>query len=229
MNIHTPHPSALDFKRNEVKTLEYLRNWKLVKDFPKLDKMIEFALPNYMNLDKLDRTSFEFQADFPIGIQRHIHQMYVGVRITQNYEEATYFLAIGDKDEPTELIRKFHFDYAHPSNSTDQPVPVFHLQYGGKLSPNMIAVGVKGTKIDSWLSVPRLNFSPVNLAILLDMAFSEFRTEQTEKIVEKSEWRNLIWKNEEFILRKYYKSIADFCTSGSYNSKNLIRDFCYGR
>lgn len=233
MSIHTAHPSPSNFVINEVETLKYLRTWRLVKDFPDLDTAIQYSLPNYKDIKKLEKTAFEFHAEFPIEIQGHNHNMFIESRISQsdkgNFNEATYLLAITGKDDPAELIRKFHFDHAHPSISTNQRVPIFHLQYGGKLSPKMEKRGLIGKKIDPWLSVPRLIYPPINLAILLDMAFTEFSTEQTAKIIEKSEWRNLIWKNEKFILRGYYTGISDHCNSASYSAKKLIRDFCYGQ
>lgn len=138
-------------------------------------------------------------------------------------------MAITDRENEEELIRKFHFDFAHPKNPTRQPVPIFHLQYGGKMTPYMKKAGLNDSKLDHWLSVPRLSFSPINLALLLDMTFCELRTVQTRKIVETQEWRTLIFSNEKFLLINYYTSIADHCAGASYTNKNLIRDFCYGR
>ena len=53
------------------------------------------------------------------------------------FTECTYSLSIAKQEKPEELIRKVHFNHAHPSIKTDQPVPIFHLQYGGSMSTKM--------------------------------------------------------------------------------------------
>ncbi len=60
--------------------------------------------------------------------------MLIEAKITEakgTFNECTYSLSIANKENPEELIRKFHFDHAHPSIKASQPVPIFHLQYGG--------------------------------------------------------------------------------------------------
>ena len=89
--------------------------------------------------------------------------------------------------------------------------------------------GMVADKLDTWLSLPRLNFAPVNLAILLDIAFCEFKSDETNNIVEDSNWRALILKNEKLLTFNYFTSIKTHIDSANYNKDKLIRDFCYGK
>jgi hypothetical protein len=229
MSIHKTHPTVLAFKKNEVETLEWIFTRRLVKDFSELNQKIEFTYYNFKDRDKLRNTDFTFHADFNMIIQEKIHRVILGANIRGDFELASYFMAICGGKKSLSLIRKFHFDYANPKNRTKQPVPIFHMQYGGGSTTEMKDLGISDKKIDNWLSVPRLNCTPINLAILLDITFCEFRTEETRKIIENPEWKSLIKKNEELLVRPYYKSISDFSTSQDYTSTHLIRDYCYGQ
>lgn len=232
MKSNDSHPQILDFKKNEVQTLEHLRNRKCFRRYPDLDTKIQYTLANYKTPVQIEQNDFIFHAEVGMTIQKHPHKMYIEARIAQingTYGEATYSLSIASKEDQNQLIRKFHFDHAHPSIKTTQPVPIFHLQYGGKLSPKMQELKLTDEKLDHWLSVPRLNYPPVNLAILLDIAFKECATEDTAKVTETSEWRNLVYKNEQFILRGYYQGVNNFFNSPNYGPKNLVRDFFYNK
>lgn len=225
------HPKVLDFKQNEFKTLEFLKNRRLLKGFSDLDESIDRAFFAYKDPERLKRLGFQFHADFWIEVQKKWHRILVEALISEakgTFNECTYSLSIAKKEQPNELIRKFHFDHAHPSIRTNQPVPIFHLQYGGTLSPTLQGKGILDAHLEKWLSLPRLTFPPVNLALLLDTIFFEFRTEETNKIIESSEWRGMIYKNEQFILTQYYRAIGNFCGSAHHKTTRLIRDFCYG-
>ena len=71
-------------------------------------------------------------------------------------------------------MRKFHFDFAPVVDKNDRK-PVYHLQYGGKPTPRMKELNVDDEHILPWLSSPRINSTPINLALLLDMIFRPFR------------------------------------------------------
>jgi hypothetical protein len=93
----------------------------------------------------------------------------------------------------------------------------------------MLGASVVDKKIQPWLSIPRMNFSPINLALLLDLIFVEFKSPITNNIVERREWRELIKANEDLMLKSYYNSINNFFTRGSHSTDNLFRDFSYGK
>ena len=230
MNIADNYPNFEDFCKNEFKTLEYLRSRTILKDYSELETSISNYYNEYFGLLKNNENfDFNFHCDFTMEVEGHFHKIIVGANVKMNYSECSYFLAVVGKDgDNDKLIRKFHFDYAIPSTSTNQKVPIYHLQYGGELSPAIGELGISGSKLDSWLSLPRLNFYPVNLALLLDTLFCEFRTEETNKVVENSEWRSLIFKNEELLTKNYFCNIYTHLNSQNHKRDNLLRDFCYG-
>jgi hypothetical protein len=137
-------------------------------------------------------------------------------------------LAFCESDEnSSKLIRKYHFDYDKSIN--DMKKPLYHLQYGGKLSPNMIYCNVTDDNDYSWLSIPRINFTPINLALLIDFIFVEFKSPVTESIIERTEWRQFIKTNEELMLQGYYKCVNQFFSRGNHTANKLFRDFSYGK
>ena len=234
MKINHNHPSFDDFKKNEVKTLQYINARGLIlKDFPELLSKIQQSYNENKGKVSKNNFNFIFHADFNMSIEGSQHRVILGANLEGNYSLCSYFLAVvGKGPDSAELIRKFHFDYALPpvsaSTKIKQPSPIYHLQYGGKPSPEITALGINDNKIDHWLSLPRLIYSPVNFAILLDILFCEFRTEETHKIVENPDWRALIFNNENFLTKSYYAGIRDHMVSGGYKKENLVRDFCYG-
>jgi hypothetical protein len=229
MSINRNHPTSLAFKKNEVNTLELIVTRKLLKEFTDLDEKVKYAYYNYKDRTTLAAKDFVLHADFEMPIETKRHKVIIGANVIGDFTIASYFLAVCGKNKSLKLIRKFHFDYAHPRIATKQPVPVFHLQYGGKMTDEMGALGITDKKIDPWLSVPRLNYQPINLALLLDMIFCEFRTVQTKKITEDPDWKSMIKKNEELMICPYHNAISDFSKSAKYGTGELIRDYCYGR
>lgn len=231
MKINTSYPKVYDFKVNEYDTMKYICDHGLLPD--SMSGLSEAIYSKYLASQpssKFRTNDLRFHCDFDMEIEGSKHKVFIGFQIVRNYDECTYFLAVCAKNNPNVLIRKFHFDYASPNIQTKkQDVPVFHFQYGGKLTPEMRELALDSSRLESGLSVPRLAFPPINLALLLDMLFCEFRTEETTRITEKPEWRKLIYCNECFISKSFYQSISNHTLSLGYGNNNLIRDFYYGR
>lgn len=233
-NVDNTYPNLIDFKKNEIDTLAYLYTRGLLKDFQGLSSDIEQAHFYYSNLKprQLAHEIFSFVSDFDFVVQKDVHRIVLGGQVTgtSKYELCTYFIGVCGKDDKSmNLIRKFHFDYAHPSANPNQAVPLFHMQYGGELAPDVSDRNITDDGIEGWLSVPRLNFAPMNLALLLDMFLCEFWTIDINSIIEDSTWRDLIYKNEALLLKGYYGSAADHFRSAGYSKLKLGRDFFYGR
>lgn len=231
MSIHHNQPTIDLFKKNEVKTLEYLTTrGGLLKNFPNLSQTVNLAYYNFHGKRNQRAFDFLFHADFEMTVEKSSHKIIVGANVTGTYSLCSYFFAIaGNNEDENRLIRKFHFDFALPSTNVRQPVPVYHLQYGGKISPEIEKMGLTSEKLDHWLSLPRLNFPPVNLAIMLDILFCELRVEETREIVESDDWRALIYDNERFLSKNYFDNIHNHVNSRAYRKELLIRDFCYGK
>jgi hypothetical protein len=226
MKIFDNQPGYNDFVKNEVDTLTWLKTRAFFKDYSELANIVDQAHLEYASkLKKGNLLHFDFHAEFEMEVEHAFRYVIIGANVTQNFNECSFFLAVTEKDDRAKLIRKFHFDYADKANPTLQNVPSFHLQYGGQPSPRMTAMDT--SKLDSWLSLPRLNLYPMNLALLLDMTFCEFRTKETNAIVESSEWRQLIFKNEDFLSKNFYENIYSHLNS-RHKIDYLLRDFCYG-
>lgn len=227
MKIYNNFPESFAFKKNEFKTLEYIRNWGLIgSPFETLSSALNKCYEQHYNVD-FSIYPFELQLDFPMEIQDHIHRVVVGANIRGSKDINSYYLAICDAKEE-QIIRKFHFDFALPDIKTLQRVPTFHLQYGGKSTQYIKDKNWNDDKIDSWLSVPRLSFMPMNLALLLDLIFCEFTNKDAKNIHEDSRWRTLVLDNEKFLYFHYLTNIHTHMQSSRYNNKYLLRDLYYG-
>jgi hypothetical protein len=224
------YPNYLDFIKNERKTLNFLANSTFIKkSFSELSDSAELSFYDLKIKDQILRKhEFSFGCNFDIKIESNIRRIALEALILPNFSLVSYVLSICENNEaPLRVIRKFHFDYAIP-NIHEEPKPVYHIQYGGETSPQILALNIDIAELQPWLSTPRIRFYPINLALLLDMVFNEFRSDETVGIVERSEWRDFIKSNEEIILKPFYAGVARFL-NGDHKSKYLLRDFYYGR
>lgn len=229
MKISDLHPTFEEFVKNEVDSLEYICNRGLLSYFDDLQSTICNYTSYYKSKIKKGKfDKFEFHASFYMEVEKQIRNVLIGSVVDTDFKECSYFLVIVNEEDNNKIIRKFHFDYATPANTTKQRVPTFHLQYGGKMSPKMAQAGLNDSKLDNWLSVPRLNFSPINLALLFDILLCEFKTVETNEVIQTSEWRTLIYNNENFLSANYFKTIAAHLQSQQHTPSRLLRDFCYG-
>lgn len=221
MPVLLPHTS-MEFKENEIKTLEFIcTRYFFEDDFNELATALSTAKMQYQGFRKKG-FDFNFTANFEMEIEERAHQVVLHASLVGNYDLTSYSIGVCEEGDSKELIRRFHFDYIHKNSGTKQKVPVSHLQYGGKCNNGFLT-----NKIAHWLSEPRFNFPPINLALLLDLVFCEFSSEKTKKITEDPRWRDLILKNELLLYKHYYKTISDHIGTTRHTKDNLVRDFCY--
>jgi hypothetical protein len=226
MSIKLPH-SSIEFKKNELNTLEYICNRGFfVGNFNELANALYQTYSRYRGLKK--NFDFKFVSDFELQIEKYLHRVILHAEVIGNYDFTSYSIGICGKDNSEELIRRFHFDYVHDKIGIKQKVPISHAQYGGQSGCGFDGRQFLTNKIEDWLSEPRINYPPINLALLLDLVFCEFSTEETKKIVEDSDWRSLIKDNEIFIFDHYYRTISDHIHSIRHCKEILVRDICYG-
>lgn len=231
MSIDKEQIPSADFIHNEVKTLGFLRaQASVAKSFPELYTKANTAYSFYSGvLKKTTPTCFKFGCELKMEIENKNRSLFIEAYVRQNYSLATYALCMCDSDnEEKKLIRKFHFDYDPKGNSSVNKKPKYHLQYGGKATPGLISNGISAGHLYEWLSVPRLSITPINLALLLDIVFNEFPSEVTQRVIEKSEWRDMIKANEDNVLVPYFLNVSQFINS-AHNSTYLFRDFVYGK
>jgi len=222
-------PDYLKFIKNERKTLRFLADNPFInKEFNTLAKSANVCFYKMAYSDRLIRNNnFVFGCNFDIVIEHDIRKIVIEAKVCPGFSIATYVLSICEKNEaPYCLIRKFHFDYAKPNTQTD-PKPVYHIQYGGEQSPELKELEINVEILQPWLSTPRIVSAPINLALLLDRIFFEFRTEETIRLVGRKEWREFIKGNEDEILKPFYESITRFFNS-DHKYSFLFRDFNYG-
>ncbi len=234
MSIHLKHPTYLEFIKRERDTLSFLeKNLTVNKLFPSLSNDARNAYYNYAPLRPADlrKRGFEFNTSFDILVERAERRVVLESIVAPDFSGiVSYVLSICENTaEPYNLLRKFHFDFALPIANDPWPKPVYHLQYGGEQSPGLTLLNLEANVLHSWLSSPRLTFTPINLALLLDLVFNEFRSESACKLTESDEWRQLIKANEDCLLTPFYNSMKNFINSGSHKADSLIRDYCYGR
>lgn len=232
MSIDREQLNYSDFIKNEVKTLGFLRGFSsLMSEFPALSIQAELFYNQYKDKQKIENIDFVFDCELEMEIEgRKKNETLVLLEacIRKDFTEATYALSICEnKTEPKKLIRKFHFDYDPQTNSNPSKKPKYHLQYGGTATPKIGDHRISIDEVHPWLSVPRLVYAPINLALLLDYIFIEFPSKETNKITEKREWRKLVKSNEETFLKSYYSNLNDFLNR-EHTSEYLLREFFYG-
>jgi hypothetical protein len=220
--------SASTYINCEFETLEFLRN----KDFcfevlPILAREANrYWCANY----KRDRRlGFNFESNFNIRVDGKDGIAHIGSLIKMKDNDHLYttscFLAIRENDE-RKLLRKFHFDYAPSTIHHRQPHPVFHLQYAGTLTPMLRKEKIDDEHLFPKLSEPRLYYFPLSLALLINLILKEFPDKINRKLIERSEWRKLIKKNEDLILKPFFDRCQTFFSNKT--DELFTNDFYYG-
>lgn len=221
----------------EFSTLAFFR-----REFFKYEKLLELAkdADNYYGAKSgnfKNRVSMEFDFESAIDIKidgkdgvAHLGAL-IEIKNKNKIKRITHCVAIRKKEE-TKLLRKYHFDYEpfdeeQSGISNRQPHPMFHIQYAGKLTPKLHAMGIDDTNMDTWLSEPRLCYFPFSLALLINLILMEFPDENYRKLTEKSEWRKLVKDNENLILKPFFENCRDFFFHNDAG-KLFINDYYYG-
>ena len=116
------------------------------------------------------------------------------------------------------LLRKFHYDY---EGGRGKNKPLFHLQYGGNPLPNLDGYGGNDFLI-SWLSEPRLFYTPMSLVLVLEQAFLEFPDDKTEKIRKDPNWKGHLLDAQRTVLAPYF----NLCLKKINDNERLYAE-CY--
>jgi hypothetical protein len=139
MSIDQNQIASPDFIKNEVQTLGFIKaQTSVASSFPELSAEAASVYSLYIGRHKNSApTNFNFGCELKMEIETATRSLFIEANVQQNYSLATYALSMcdSDTDEKT-LIRKFHFDYDPQGNSSTDKKPKYHLQYGGKTTPN---------------------------------------------------------------------------------------------
>lgn len=227
-------PCPKDFYNNELKTIKFLKDNKTVEThFPELSRGADNS---FYKLKSLLKTPYSFGFESylkDVIFLNKIYKIYFGGIVNLNnsnsYNDISYYLCIcGHNDDDKYIVRKYHFDYTNPTNKRRSPHPIFHLQYPGKLSNYLNSNELKNDHMNSWLSEPRIFFTPMSLALLLNLIFKEFH-DPTDgnlyKIREDSHWRSIVIENENLFLKPYYESCYNFLDRRYRNVANCDKIF----
>jgi len=228
MKINDCVPELEELIKFDKTTLSFLRDHCFY--YSDLSGLASDASAYYLKLKNCTKTKFQFDSEFLVDLSEHKKgTAHIGANFFlegSQFEGISYFLAIRDNEPRARLLRKYHFDYTSPSTKRKQPHPIFHLQYAGELSPRLSALDLDCTHLDSWLEVPRLFYTPMTLALLINMILKEFPNRENEKLIETSEWRHLIRKNEDHFLAPYFEKCHSFISNRT-NQRLFINDFYY--
>jgi hypothetical protein len=233
MRINDKFPPPHEMLLNEIKTLAFLKDTNSIQT--RFVKLAADAYSYYFAVADRSKQppAFAFESQFAIQTQKGEAVAHIGAQIVTDeadetkYSLVTYYLAVGKtKRGKMQLIRKYHFDYALPDTTHRQPHPVFHLQYAGRAAPALKELNDEHLFV--WLDEPRIYFMPMSLALLINLILKEFPDENNTKIRESGEWRGLIRRNEDLLIKPY----CDVCHAfikGRKGSELFINDFCYGK
>jgi hypothetical protein len=230
MSLNDIFPQPDKFLPQEIYTLNRIKNNPV---FEKLFKALATDAKDYLERnDKLIKAKSLKEIDFmtkieSIDVDGQCGAAYIGAIIkTRNnrYEHFSYDVAICNNKK---IMRKFHFDYTPANIKKRAPHPIFHLQYPGELSSNLLALGLEHNHLDSSLSEPRMPFTPMSLALVINLIFKEFQNERTNQIIEDKTWRELIKTNEKQLLCLYYRKCNSFLSAPPAD-KLFTNDYCYG-
>lgn len=228
------------FIKNELKTLEFLKNNcashpDLIGVHDRASKSYSIAMERQKKIAGLNTAQrstvqnginslFSWEIIQSQG-KNEVLEITVGTLIESTNEELkniTYLLMVSQDDAKTKnVIKKFHFDFTHPSTERSSSQPAIHLQHGGKLPP-----GYKETysieKLQVMISEPRIFYNPMSLALVLQIAFMEFPCCDTNKILKEPEWKKLILRDQELLLKPFFLGCLN-----NINSSKLLHEEIY--
>ena len=188
MSVNQSYPEFEKFIQNELNTIAKLQaDTTLYSTFPQFAGQLSNLYNTLRGMTNSFGHNFDlvFKLQFELLIEKNSRPILIEGRINKDFSLATYALTILKDDcNPVEVLRKFHFDYDPGSLGNNWPKPIFHIQYGGGDTPLMEELEVNSESLHTWLSSPRINSIPMNFALLLDMIFCEFRSEETLKITQ---------------------------------------------
>ena len=227
MELSEFYPKSSDLIESELAVLDHLRNQPYIREIH--SDFARHASAYYDRFRDKNSHGFEFVSYFDVH-HTAMHQtregngrlgkpdpntrLLLAVRIElerQAFRNVTYCLTVCKiRSKQFSILRKFHFDVTVAGERTGrrtQQHPLCHLQYCGEMVPKMEEMGCRSTQLANmspWLSEPRIFFWPMSLALLIDMAMREFPDERSIRFRSSNEWRGLVRKQENLVLRPFY-------------------------
>lgn len=222
------YPKPADLVRNEVKVLEYLRHNPYINQVHS-----DFArhANHYYQRSRSAKNGFEFASHLDLwhtaiggkrqaGARANIRlalASLVEVESANEYGNISHCLAVLRRraNGKYTILRKFHFDVSVGNEKPGgrlQRHPRFHLQYCGEMVPYMKGLGLSDTQLSQlhpWLSEPRLFYTPMSLALMLDMSLREFPDSDSAKFRATGEWRGIVHEHESAMLSPFFQKCVE--------------------
>ena len=198
-------PKYSEFVEIEQRTLIHIRN-----ELAKRKTFARAAGDVSKTLASGDKQNFNFCTSWYVEYMNTNCRIFLGALITKHHSKdkiswMTHYLCIAENTYTKwRILRKFHFDYV----TEDKMHPYFHLQYGGELPPAMKVDGIEDKHLEPLLPKvrqPRIFFTPVTIALLMNMLFYEFQSDDTDIVREGLAWQRIIRENERKVLVRYYE------------------------
>lgn len=238
IDVGFPLPEVL--LKNENDTLKKFSEMKeFIENFPKFSSDAHHIYSFNRNTNPSGNFAFESFIELE-SENSEKRRVYVGALIKVSkikqkikYENISYYFTIcRDCKERAPITRKYHFDHAF--TDAEFRNPKFHLQYCGNLTPLLKNAGYVKEDLfhmEPSLSIPRIPYTPMSLALLLNLLLNEFKSRSGDfsKICYLPEWKKLIKKNEDLLLKPFFNSCSNFFNSRVDKKESLTSDFYYGK
>ncbi len=224
MRLSDAFPSPKDFKENELKTLKFLSDDKIVGErFPLLQSDSRTSYHQY-KASTTNTLSFETYLEASSQDDSKDRAIFFGVDIRANgsFKNLCYYIAVADSNDKSRIQRKYHFDFVPEGTQTRTPHPIHHMQYCGKRSALLEKHGCSINHMNPEVSQPRLSYLPMTLALVINLILLEYQCENTLRLLRDSQWRNLIKKNEKFVLETFFINCQKFIDMGEDGRKSSI-------
>lgn len=241
MEIVDFYPKPADMIANEIETVKCFENSPIIAEY------LEFhsEARKVRGQSSTNSRGFSFASHFDLYHQhmpfspkrknpreknvRLIFSVLIQQDDEHNYGNISYVFAICRLDRKrNSILRKFHFDVS-VTKGTRQPQPMSHLQYCGEMIDVMSNLGYRETQLQQLhhkLREPRVFFSPISLALLVDMALREFGSEDLRsKFLNSPEWKKVIRNNEATVLGKFFNKCAEIANSADDKRLTLLDEF----
>jgi hypothetical protein len=200
---------AKEFLKREKKLLEYLRSRSTA---------CEIALAAKKSFYNFGDNGYTFQASWDVGQGEKSLNITVAGDIELTKGEFSFFSYVLCVCKNNVVLRKYHYDF---ECNQGKDKPLFHLQYGGKPLPSLASYG--GCEdLAPWLSEPRLFYTPMSLALILEQVFLEFPADVTTKIQKDNSWKGHVRESQKAILAPYFEQ----CKNKIDNDECLYAE-CY--
>lgn len=205
--IRYNYPPLAEYLAQEKETIKYL----MMR--PALNKYGKFRSDLCGIYDKLRSAStrcitWEFLFETKLEKQEKRHCIKLSGQVKFDERRLTFsshcieiFGEVGTKDEGS-VIRQMHFDVAFPWEMNKKDHPLYHVQCDGKYD-----IDCHKDKNACHISLPRIPFYPLSLALFLNMAIKELGPEDLKVLIAVGKWKEIVRSNEDKMIYPFWENV----------------------